>query len=50
MYTEEIVQAQHQYPQRDDLSEPPTEEEICKAMDSLKANKASGKMEFYLKC
>ena len=25
------------------MSEPPTEEEICKVMDSLKANKASGK-------
>ena len=42
-YTEDIIQAQHQYPIRHDMSEPPTEEEICEAMDRLKGNKASGR-------
>ena len=36
-YTEVIIQAQHQYP-REDMSEPPTEVEICEAMDRLKGN------------
>ena len=41
-HTVDIIQAQHQYPIRHDMSEPPTEE-ICEAMDRLKGNKANGR-------
>ncbi len=42
-YKEDVVLALHQHQLRSDLSEPPTEEEICTAIMRLKSQKAGGK-------
>ncbi len=38
-----MVRSARQNPERDEMIEPPTEDEICEALSSLKVNKAGGK-------
>lgn len=42
LYLEEAIQSIHHCSVREDLSEPPTEEEVLEAMGTLKGRKAGG--------